>query len=322
MTQSSQIEILDHAPAVHDMLADVIEGLQSHPRHLPSRYLYDERGAQLFERICELDEYYLTRTEQLILEDRLPEISRLIGRYALVFEPGSGAGVKTRMLLDSLCAASAYVPIDISREQLLKNAADLAAAYPEMDIVPVCADFMNDFPLPLLARRVDRTVAFFPGSTIGNLLPEEAVGLLKRFRDHCAPGGFVLIGIDLLKDRRILEAAYDDAEGISAEFALNFLVRLNRELDAEFDTDRFGYEAVFNERLSRIEMSLISLEAQSVRIGDFKATFERDERIRTEVSCKYSLERFGHLAARAGLTPVRTWTDAQKYFGVILLATS
>lgn len=302
------------------MLADVLRGLSQRQKRLPTRYLYDERGARLFERICELDEYYLTRTEMNILRCTLPEIAALLGPRTLVFEPGSGAGEKIRLLLGGLDRPSAYVPIDIAREQLVANASRLQEEFPDVDILPVCADFMNGLHLPVTARRVDRLVAFFPGSTIGNVTQAGAVALLRRLRRIAGREGKLLIGVDLQKDRAILEPAYDDADGVSAEFAMNYLVRMNRELGADFSVDCFCYSARYNARLGRIEMYLVSLCEQLVEIGGHSVRFRAGERVRTEVSYKYTLESFAAVAGHAALRVERVWTDPRNNFSVQLLA--
>lgn len=301
-------------------VSDVLRGFDHRPKILPSWYLYDDRGAELFKRITELKEYYIPRTEMEILCRALPEISSLLGKRAMIFEPGSGASPKTRLLLGQLDEPAAYVPIDISCEQLFDNAASLRQKFPQIDISPVCADFMHEFEFPRLERRFERTLAFFPGSTIGNVVPEEAISLLKRMGEHCGREGAILIGVDLQKDTKILEAAYDDPYGVSADFAMNYLLRLNREMDANFDLDRFSYSAIYNEHLGRIEMYLVSLANQIVEIGNRLIDFYSGERMRTEVSYKYTLNSFKALAAKAGLAVERTWIDARHYFSVQLLS--
>jgi dimethylhistidine N-methyltransferase len=301
--------------------ADVLAALRSRrrPRRLPSRYLYDARGALLFERICELDEYYLTRTERGILRDALPEIADRLGPRVLVFEPGSGAGEKTRLLLSALDAPAGYVPIDVSREQLFAQASALARDFPGLEVCPLWADFLGDFRLPAIAGPVRRRVAFFPGSTLGNLTPREAIRLLDRLRTRSGRGGAILIGLDMQKDPRILEPAYDDAAGVSAAFALNYLVRLNRELHADFDLDRFGYEARYEAIPGRIVMALVSRVAQRVTIAGEQFDFAAGERLITEYSYKYTREGFAALARHAGLAIERIWTDPRGYFTVQLL---
>lgn len=302
-----------------NMLAEVVAGLECSPKTLPSRYLYDARGAELFERICALPEYYLPRTEMSILRQALPEIGWRIGMRGLIFEPGAGASEKTRMLLASLYDPAAYVPIDVSCEQLFANAGDLARAFPRLQVAPLCADFTRPFRLPIVARRVNRRVCFFPGSTLGNFSPTEAVELLSMLRVYSGEGGAILVGIDLQKSAAIIEPAYDDAAGVSAEFARNYLVRLNRELGADFDLSQFGYAAPYNRQLGRIEMYLVSTRAQRVRIAGHQVELAAGERIRTEVSYKYTLAGFRELAARARLRAERIWTDPARHFSVQFL---
>jgi dimethylhistidine N-methyltransferase len=310
------------SPARDVMLHEVMSGLRQKPKRLPSQYLYDARGAALFERICSLDEYYLTRTEMSILREALPEIAWRIGMRGLVFEPGSGASEKTLMLLAALYEPAAYVPVDVSSEQLFANANRLAREFPKIEIAPVCADFSQPLRLPVISRRVDRRVCFFPGSTLGNFAPEQAVDLLRKLKGYARDGGAVLVGIDLQKAACVLEPAYNDTAGVSADFALNYLVRLNRELDADFDLDCFGYEAPYNRALGRIEMYLVSRLTQVAHVGGHEVRLAAGERICTELSYKYSLAGFRELTARAGLRAERVWTDPQRYFSVQLLTAS
>lgn len=302
------------------MARDVLRGLAARPKRLPSRYLYDARGSRLFEQICELKEYYLTSAELEILGAALPEIAAAIGPRALILEPGSGAGLKTRLLLNALESPAAYVPIDLSREQLFAGAEALTLDFPSLDVRPVCADFMGDFPDPPIARPVDRRVAFFPGSTIGNLSPGEAAQLLRHLRLRCGAEGLLLVGVDLPKDPAILERAYNDSKGLSAAFALNYLVRLNRDLNADFNLADFGYRAVYNADLERIEMYLVSRRRLAARVAGKPVKFDVGEPICTEVSYKYSPNSFAELAASAFLEVRRTWTDSRGYFAVHLLS--
>jgi len=298
---------------------DVFDGLAGDPRRFPSQYLYDARGAFLFEKICTTPEYYPTRTEIAILRRHLPEIADLVGPGALVIEPGSGSGQKTQHLLEALAEPAGYAPIDISCEQLELFANDLRAAYPTLEVLPVCADFTGDYEAPHCSSPARRRMIFFPGSTIGNFGPDEAITVLRGLADHLDDRGCALIGVDLKKDASILEPAYDDAQGYSREFALNILVRLNRELDATFRTDRFGYEAPYNASLGRIEMALVSRAGQTVLIDGEPVHFDHDERVVTEYSYKYDLREFAELCARAGLELVVSWTDPDRLFGVVYL---
>jgi dimethylhistidine N-methyltransferase len=302
------------------MREDVLRGLAGDPKQLPSQYLYDDRGAELFDRICDLDEYYLTRTEFSIMRRNLEDISARIGPGALLIEPGSGSGTKARLLLGGLEEPAGYIPVDISREQLVEVATDLSERFPELDVKPVCADFTADIELPRCANPVQSRVAYMPGSTIGNLDKDDAVQMLGEMSRLCEEEGKVLIGVDLKKDRATLEAAYDDARGVSAEFALNYLVRLNRELAASFRTRDFEYRARWDEAQGRIEMALVSKCEQVVRVAGERVELEEDEPIITEHSYKYAPEEFAALAGRAGLDVEKVWTDARRWFSVQLLA--
>jgi L-histidine Nalpha-methyltransferase len=298
--------------------AEALRGLAGTPKTLPPKLFYDEVGAALFERICELDEYYPTRTEAAILRAHAGEIAALAGPDATLVEYGSGAGVKVRLLLDALERPAAYVPIDISREQLGRVAAELAAAYPRVRVAPVCADYTTRFALPPLPAG-SRRVAFFPGSTIGNFHPMEAAAFLRRVRHAVGPGGALVVGVDRRKDPGVLHAAYDDRLGVTAAFDLNVLARLNRELDADFELDRFRHRAVWNDGASRIEMHLESTAAQRVRVADRAITFARGETIWTESSYKYDEPRLERLVAEGGFAIERLWTDEGQRFWVAFL---
>ena len=312
-----QLMLHDLEPDVATMREDVLRGLRCEPKRLPSQYLYDERGARLFERICETGEYYLTRTEVSILETNIDAISARIGPGALVIELGSG--LKTRLLLDGLKDPAGYVPIDVSRKQLARFAKQIEQEFSDLEVLPVCADFTGEYEVPDATAKVRSRVTYFPGSTIGNFAPREAVAVLR----HLATlGHSMLIGIDLDKDRSILEPAYDDAEGHSREFALNLLVRLNRELGADFAVEQFGYEAPYNGDAGRIEMSLVSERKQAVHIDRHRVEFQRDERMLTEYSYKFDFDGFAELAGKAGLEVAETWTDPAELFGVFYLTSS
>jgi dimethylhistidine N-methyltransferase len=287
---------------------------------LPSQYLYDERGARIFEGICETDEYYLTRTEMGILRQNMEAIINRIGPGVLVIEPGSGSGIKTQLLLENLKSPVGYMPIDVAKRQLTQFAAQMGRRFPQLDIVPVCADFTKCYDLPPCGDRACRRVVYFPGSTIGNFTPAVAVEMLRRMGELCGGGGGVLIGVDLKKDRAILESAYDDADGVSRAFALNYLVRLNRELGADFKLERFGYEAPYNEAHGRIEMALVSRCWQVAHLDGVSVTFGKNERVRTEYSYKHSPEGFTALAESAGLAVIDVWADPDRLFSVQYLA--
>jgi dimethylhistidine N-methyltransferase len=301
-------------------LRDVICGLQSRPKHLPCKYFYDRRGSELFDRICQLDEYYLTRAELALMDQFAPEMGAQIGAGVMLVEYGSGSSVKTRYLLDGLPDAVAYVPVDISGDHLQQTARELARDYPRIEILPVCADFTRDFALPRSRRPASHAAVYFPGSTIGNFMPGEAVALLRRITRLCGTGGGLLIGIDLKKDTSTIEAAYNDRLGVTAEFNLNLLHRINRELGADIDVDRFFHQARYDAERGRVEMYLISRQAQTVSLGGETIEFEPGETICTEHSHKYTIDEFAAVAAAAGLTLRREWTTKKREFAVLHLA--
>jgi dimethylhistidine N-methyltransferase len=309
--------------AAPSLVADVLNGLQSTPKRLSPTYFYDERGSHLFDQICELPEYYITRTETAILEQHARAIARRIGENAMLVELGSGASTKTRLLLDQLPDLAAYVPVDISRTHLMAAARRISTAYPGIEVLPACADFTQPFALPKPRRTPSRVVVFFPGSTVGNFDPPAAVDLLQAMRGMVIPrlgasstcGGLV-IGYDLVKDPATLERAYDDVAGVTAEFNLNVLRRFNHELEANFDLRSFRHRAIWAPRESRIEMRLISQRVQEVSIADEVISFEADEPIITEHCHKYTSESFARLARAAGWIERHTWTDPDKYFHV------
>jgi len=298
--------------------AEVLQGLAAHPKTLPPKLFYDLAGAELFERICAQPEYYPTRTELAILEQCTGEIAALAGAGVSLIEYGSGAGVKVRLLLDALEAPAAYVPIDISKEQLAEVSEELAATYPDVSIRPLCADYTRPLMLPVLPHR-SRRLAFYPGSTIGNFHPAEAAAFLGQIRRTVGSDGALVLGVDRRKDPALLEAAYDDAAGVTAAFNRNMLVRLNRELAADFDLSRFVHRARFDDEASRIEMHLVSLEAQTVQVAGESVTFAAGESIWTESSYKYDEERLGRLVRSAGFQVHRLWTDEADRFWVAYL---
>lgn len=303
------------------LVEQVLAGLRSTPKRLSPAYLYDQRGSQLFEAICELPEYYLTRTETGILARYAAQMAECIGEQALLLEPGSGSSRKTRLLLDALADLAAYVPVDISRTHLLEAARALQAAYPRLEVLPVCADFTQGFTVPPSRRPPSRVVVFFPGSTLGNFDAAEAIRLLELMRRAAGAGGGLLVGVDLAKDPAVLERAYNDAAGVTAAFNLNLLVRLNRELAADFDPGSFRHEAVWMPVESRIEMHLVSARRQSVHLAGESVEFAAGERLVTEHCHKYSAESFASQARTAGWTPRRSWRDARGYFSVQYLET-
>ncbi len=315
------VPLLDLEPATSDFLEQAIAGLSSSPRTLPSKFFYDERGSDLFQRISELPEYYVTRTETEILRQHGPEIAESIGDNAELVGFGTGAGMKTRMLLNHLRNLIAYVPVDISKQRLTESAGALSRELPSLEILPVCADYLQPIELPTPSRKPDHVAVYFPGSTIGNLKPEVAQHFLERVCRLCGKSGGLIIGVDLQKPTEILEAAYNDSAGVTAEFNLNMLARANRELDADFDLSNWRHRAIFNQEASRIEMHVISETEQTVHLDGKEFHFVPGERIITEVSYKHTVEGFTTLASAAGFQLARVWTDPQKFFAVFHFTT-
>jgi L-histidine N-alpha-methyltransferase len=306
------------APAVDDARAEILAGLRSAPKQLPSKFFYDAQGSRLFDQICEQPEYYLPRVETSILRERMPAFAQDIGPRVVVVEPGSGASTKTRILLDALQSPAAYVPVDISESHLVIAAEGLRQRYPHLEVLPVCADFTRPFRLPPSTQAPSRTLVFFPGSTIGNFLAPQAIELLANLRRLAGQGGVVLIGADLRKDPAVLERAYNDAAGVTAAFNLNILAHLNREYGGNFDPAAFKHRAFWNDAASRIEMHLESTRDQVVRVAGERFTLVRGESIWTESCHKYTHEQFARMAARAGLGILDAWVDPQNLFSLQL----
>jgi dimethylhistidine N-methyltransferase len=309
------LRFYDFEPQNDTFRSEVLQGLQRSKKELSSKYFYDERGSHLFEQICLLDEYYLTRTELHIMQEGVQEMASLLGPNCLLIEYGSGNSAKIRLLLDALETPVGYVPIDISKEHLVQAGMALASAYPDLEVLPVCADYMSAFEIPLPSRTAARRVVYYPGSTIGNLDPETASNLLKHMATICQGGG-LLIGVDLKKDPVLLHRAYNDRQGVTEQFNKNLLVRINRELGGNFRLDQFGHYAFYNPIEGRIEMHLVSLKDQRVNIGDVEICFALGESIWTEKSYKHTLDGFASLAATAGFTVKHIWTDPQHFFSV------
>lgn len=301
------------------LTSGVLDGLRKSPKELSPVWFYDELGSFLFDSICDLPEYYLTRTEQGIMQMHAAEMAQHIGPDVALIEFGSGTSVKTRLLLDQLDRPAAYVAVDISREQLLDAAGLLASDYPAMRVIPVCADFTQPIELPKQIATARRRVVYFPGSTLGNFMPEQARRLLASMRNIIGRDGAVLIGIDLKKDPQALQRAYDDPAGVTAEFNLNALRHINRELGANFDLDAFEHQAIWLEDKGRIEMHLVSTRDQVVDLAGEHVAIQRGEHLRTECCHKYTLDGFAELAASADLAVTRVWMDAEKQFSVQLL---
>lgn len=313
------LDLSDLLPPAEQVRLEILAGLQATPKQLSPKFFYDEYGSALFDRICEQPEYYPTRTELGIMQAHAGDMARALGRNVMVVELGSGSSLKTGLLLDALQVPAAYVPVDISREHLANAAARINAAYPSLEVLPVCADFTQPFRLPVATCQPRRVMVYFPGSTIGNFEPVAAAQLLNKIRGRVGSGGALLIGVDLKKDPAILNAAYNDAAGVTAAFNKNLLTHINKVADAEFDPERFQHLAFYNEGLGRIEMHLISRAAQLIRVGDDTVAFAAGETIHTENSYKYSPPEFAQLAGRAGFVVESLWTDPQQLFSVQLL---
>jgi dimethylhistidine N-methyltransferase len=293
---------------------DVIDDLSQQPKRLSPKYFYDAKGSELFEAITRQPEYYPTRTELGILQERGGEISAVVSDGAVLVEFGAGATTKVRLLLNG-CAVGAYVPVDISGDFLTAQAEALGQDFPGLDVYPVAADFTEPFALPGAVSAMPK-VGFFPGSTLGNLEPHEACAFLRSARDILGQSAQMVVGVDLEKDQRVLHQAYNDAAGVTARFNLNLLDRINRELGGNFDTSEFRHRAIYNSERHRIEMHLISTKAQKVRVLGRSFSFRPGESIHTENSYKYNLERFTALANDSGWTRRESWTDAERMFSV------
>ena len=314
--RSTRTAIRDLGPDATQLRNDAWAGLAAPRKTLPCKYFYDARGSALFERICDLPEYYPTRTELAILESHADEMAACLGPRCLLIELGSGSSRKTRLLLDRLREPAGYIPIDISSSALAESVRSLARAYPALEVLPVCADYGDSLELPRPRIEPARRAVFFPGSTIGNFTPPDAQRFLARMARMAGSDGGILIGADLRKAPALLEAAYDDAAGVTAAFDLNLLVRLNDEVGANFALDRFRHRSVWNAERGRVEMHLVSSVDQEVCVAGRRFRFAAGESIHTENSYKYSLEGFAELAAGAGLAVRRVWTDERRWFSV------
>ena len=310
----------DLRPDPGSFLDDVLDGLAQPRKTLPPKYFYDEAGSALFDAICELPEYYPTRTEIAIMRAHVRDMAERLGPQCALIEYGSGSGRKTRILIETL-APVVYIPVDIAAAQLKASSAELAREFPGLAVCAVCADYSRPLALPSLnGVNARRRIVYFPGSTIGNFTVAEAAAFLKNACAVVGPGGGLLIGVDLKKDPARLHAAYNDAQGVTARFNLNVLARINRELDADFDLSAFRHEAFYNTDLGRIEMHLASLREQRASVRGRVIRFRSGETIHTENSYKYSVEEFEALARSAGFVPQACWTDAQRLFAVHYLA--
>ncbi|MEM7500667.1 MAG: L-histidine N(alpha)-methyltransferase [Pseudomonadota bacterium] len=297
-------------------LREILAGLSLPQKTLSPKFFYDERGSELFEEITRLPEYYLTGTERRIMQNNIGAIADLVGEHASLIEFGAGSNEKIRLLLKHLHSPAVYVPVDISADYLAAAAEDLAQDFPHIEILPVAADFTRPFDLPNPRIAPRRNIVYFPGSTIGNFSRNDALNLLEVMYLEAGADGGLLIGVDLQKDKDVIERAYNDSAGVTADFNLNALHHLNREFDATFNVDAFEHQAIYNDDPGRIEMYLISLEDQTFDVADRGFSMTKGERILTEYSHKYSLEGFAALAAQAGFTVEQVFTDDNEWFSV------
>jgi len=321
MRPGAAVAFHDLAPKLESFRDAVLDGLSRTPKRIPCRFLYDERGSDLFEAICDTPEYYPTRTEMTILRKHARDMARLIGPDATLIEYGSGAGQKVKLLLRALDRPFAYAGIEVSREILLRATDDLSLDWPKLQVVAICADFLTPISLPASLRRgAGRRVAFFPGSSIGNFTPAEATRFLQQCRTMVGPGGGMLIGVDLKKDEGRLDAAYNDKAGVTAAFTLNLLDRINRELGADFAVGRFAHHAKYQPEVGRVAIHIRSLADQMVTVAGRRFNFAEGEGIHTEDSWKYAVGEFQDLARDAGYRPIACWTDAGELFSVHYVA--
>lgn len=311
---NESFQFYDYHPPAIDMFSEVVEGLSTSPRTLSPKFFYDEQGSHLFDAICETSEYYQTRTEISIIRSNITDIADCIGSDCLLLEPGSGNSRKVRELLPVI-EPHAYMPMEISKSHLQMAASQLSNDYPWLNVHAVCTDYTNQIELPY-DDKGRKKIAFFPGSTIGNFEPQEAISFLANIAHLVQPGGGLLIGVDLKKPVEILHAAYNDAQGITSAFNLNLLQRINRDLGANFDVEQFQHDAFYNSKLGRIEMHLISQSRQVVSIGEYSTHFEQGENIHTENSYKFTVDEFQQLARQAGFEPQKVWKDPDNLFSV------
>ena len=308
------VRLIDYKPKNNNIIEDIIEGLKRKQKTLPCKYLYDQTGSKLFDQICNLPEYYPTRTELKIMQAHINEIASLLEDQCMLIELGSGSSSKTEPLLEAMTWPRAYVPIDISKEHLIESSQRIQLRFPDIEVLPIYADFHQEILLPQPIGEVKKKVVYFPGSTIGNLHREEAKNFLHRISEWCGHGGGLLIGVDLRKDSEILEAAYNDQEGITGEFNLNMLKHLNRLSGSNFSLECYQHDARWNEHVGRIEMHLVCKEDHTIRINGHRFIIKQGESICSECSYKYSLDEFAETAA--GFRIKRVWTDDEHLFSV------
>lgn len=314
-----KFKFIDLKPSSDSFLDTVVAGLSKSHKSLPAKFFYDERGSKLFEDITNLDEYYQTRTEIGLLETIAPELKKLIPKGSKLMEFGSGSSEKIRVLIDSVERFGTYIPIDISRDYLKMEAEDLASDHPNLNIIAICADYTKPFQVPEGLSKGPDCTGFFPGGTIGNMLPEEAQAFLRHAGTMLGSGAGFIIGVDLKKDPAILHAAYNDSIGVTAEFNMNVLHRINNELGGNFNLKQFRHRALYNVVLGRIEMHLESLADQTISVGDQTFNFKKGETIHTENSYKYKVAEFQELAKKAGMEPVNAWWDDDWLFSIHFL---
>lgn len=315
-SRSTSLAVSEQTTDASEDLDEIVEGLQQDEKMISPKYFYDERGSRLFDKITRLPEYYPTETELKIMRDHIDEIADLVGEQASLIEFGAGSSVKIRILLDHLKSLAVYVPVDISEDHLVAAAENLKADYPDLEVLPVVADFMQPFDLPQPAVMPVKNVVYFPGSTIGNFPRSAAIEFLRHVAEVVGAGGGLLIGIDLEKARSVLERAYNDSDGVTAKFNLNLLARINRELGGDFDLDAFDHRAVYNAQEGRIEMYLVSRIEQTVHVAGESFFFRTGETICTEHSNKYSLESFAEMSRHGGFEVERVWVDDDDLFSV------
>ncbi|MCF8260705.1 MAG: L-histidine N(alpha)-methyltransferase [Melioribacteraceae bacterium] len=300
-------------------LQQLINGLSSKQKRIPSKYFYDEKGSKLFDKICELEEYYPTRTEMKIMEDNILDIVKIFDKNSLFIEFGSGSSWKTKLILKHLQQLTAYIPVDISEEHLNNSAQELRVIFPNLEIIPIAADYTHPIRFPELKSEVSKTIAYFPGSTLGNFEEYEAIEFLKMVAEETGKNGGLLLGIDMVKDKKVLEAAYNDSEGITAEFNLNILQNINELFYTDFNPSNFEHNALFNDDKSRIEMHLISKKNQTVSLDNLQFPILKGESLLTEYSHKYTMEMFQKICSGI-FTIEKFWTDDKKYFSILYLS--
>ena len=314
------IEIFDYEPLTDDFRTALVAGLSKRQKEVPSKFIYDKRGSEIFLRIIELPEYYVPRAELQILEDRANEISALVGSHCYLLGYGSAASVKVRRVLAALDEPAVYAPLDISKEMLVEGGDAIARDYPALRVCAICADYTQAFELPMPdGVAINRKVGFFPGSTIANVSIEEMLRFLENAVALLGVGGALIVGVDLKKDAKVIHAAYNDSTGVSASFQRNLLYRANRELGTDFDIEGFRHRAEYNAEVGRVEIGLVSLKNQSMRLDDLEFTFLRDEFIQTQFAYKFTIQEFQALAARAGFEPGAVWIDRDNLFSCHML---